>query len=676
MDSHEKTNFIDRQLRQARNGEFSELLEHYYQFLVHFDDVYYDEADFETRKAYVEERADQEYVTLKGEEVKSRAEKLVADFLYTHQVEYRYEDRATWAETADNKAGYCPDFYLPEHAAYVEHWGVDESGSIAPWFSWSSEQYREKMRWTRQQFASSEYELVDTYEFEHEANRLKQALRHRLSLLGVDLDRMSFKELVDSAFEYNQREGWIKQQLQAFIENAKQFDVKPEEIAANLNESNPRQYHFGRCGVHLLQQYVLYLTRNDLIDFTDMIHDAVDLIQQSPEMYKSRYDHVLVDEFQDIGKGTLELIQELTGEDAAKLFAVGDDWQSIYSFRGAVLEYFTDFAEHFGEPVRTDLTENFRSPPQIITAGNDLIAKNSGQLKKTVDATVDEDSVPYVHSVPGDGFYEYVRHVRQYTVDLVEEYVASGADPSEIMVLCRYDDAVPYLTEIKEELYSQQIPYVGKSDQYRGPNGDAENGVSVYSLYQAKGREANHVSLVHAAEGPYGFPPDGREDELLEPVQPLSLGGFEEERRAFYVAMTRAKQTLDILTRDGKESRFLNEIEEYTIRIVTETLDSLDEVGEYISVRTKVDELCEPLPKQHQQGVLTDTFGGSARFLSWKKRTLQRCRRVNGTTYSVSKSESSKMKKSCSYPRARLFNISRVENNARLSRRPENPHRD
>ncbi|MUW13485.1 AAA family ATPase [Halorubrum sp. CBA1125] len=348
-----------------------------------------------------------------------------------------------------------------------------------------------------------------------------------------------------------------------------------------------------------------------------MVHDAVDTIQQHPELYKDRYEHLLVDEFQDIGKGKLELIQGLTGKNAAQLFAVGDDWQSIYSFQGAVIDYFTDFRTYFGDPVRTELTANFRSPPTPIEAGNDLIENNSNQLDKTVQPTLDRDHTPRVHVLRGYQFYDYVRRVRRYAVNLVSEYIASGADPSDIMVLCRYDDAVPYLSEIKDGLQSQHIPYTGKSDQYRGPNGSNDDGVSVYSLYQAKGREAKHVILVHAAEGPYGFPSDRRERELLAPVKPLEIGGLEEERRAFYVAITRTKHTLGFLTRAEKQSQFLDEIDEYTDTIDAGQVEPLDDVGERMTVIAEVDQLLDPWTKQHQRGILADRYGGSARFVSW-----------------------------------------------------------
>jgi len=141
------------------------------------------------------------------EEVKSRAEKRIADFLFTHQVDYRYEDIATWAETSEKKSSYEPDFYLPEYDIYLEHLGIDLAGEIAPWFSWSTEEYHEKIRWARDQFAATESMLIETYEFEHEAGNLDRLLRARLEHHGVELDRMEFEALVESAFDYDQREG-------------------------------------------------------------------------------------------------------------------------------------------------------------------------------------------------------------------------------------------------------------------------------------------------------------------------------------------------------------------------------------------------------------------------------------------------------------------------------------
>ncbi len=620
IDRNQIQNLVDRFIRTARSEEDERFLSHYYEFLVHFDDVHFDKTDFETKEEYIQARAEQRYQTLQGEEVRSRAEKKVADFLFTHQVDYRYEDIATWAETSEDKGSYEPDFYLPEYDIYVEHLGVDLAGEVAPWFSWSTEEYHEKIRWAREQFADSESTLVETYEFEHEAGRLEHSLRTRLECHGVEFNRMGFEDLVESAFDYNQREGWIKSKFADFIQNAKRFNVKPDGIAEQLTQDNPRQFHFGHCGIMLLQRYQRFLVENDLIDFSDMITRSLELIQANREQYRSRYDHVLVDEFQDIGKGKLELIREFVGPEAAHLFAVGDDWQSIYSFQGAVVEYFLNFDEHFGTPTRTTLTENFRSPPQIIEAGNTLIDSNDEQIKKEVNPTVTRDTTPVVHTLQGYTFYDYVHRVSRYATALVQEYLQRGATPDDIMILCRFDGAVPYLDEIKSMLREFGIPYTGKSDAYHGKDGDMDNGVSVYSVYQSKGREADHVILVHAAEGPFGFPPAGRENELLEPVKRIGGKKIAEERRAFYVAITRSERTLDILTQNGQESRFLDEIRDFTKAVdQSDSIEPLDDVGSEMRITAKVDHLFDDIhAKKHQEGYLIDQYGGSARFVSWK----------------------------------------------------------
>ncbi len=617
IDPKEKQHVIDQEIQSPREAEDSEFLRHYYQFLTHFENEYLEEVDFETKEDYVEARRDANYVTLGGNPVKSRAEKVIADFLYTHRVRYQYEARATWADSAADKAGYTPDFYLPEYDTYIEHWGIDETGSVAPWFSLSSQEYRDDMLWKRQQFASTEYDLVGTYQFEYDANRLESALRHRLQHHGVGLDRIPFDELIETVFESDRKEKRIKDQFEKFVENAKRFDVTNEEIESKLQSANPRQYHFGKCGTHIRKQYEDYLTRNQLIDFIDQIKDALSLVENEPVRYQSQYDHLLVDEFQDIGVGKLELIQALAGPDGAKLFAVGDDWQSIYSFQGASVDQFTCFEDYFGDPVRTDLTANFRSPSSIVEMGNHLIQYNSERLEKTVRATVDIRTTPQIHTLRGyrGKFYDYVRRVRRYAVGLVEEYLAAGANPSDIMILCRYDEARPYLEKIKCGLRSREIPYTGKDegDQYRGPNGRGDC-VPVYSIHQAKGREADHVILVHVADG---FPKNDRGNELLDPVQPLNLGGLEEERRLFYVAVTRTERSLDLLTRAEQESQFLGEISKYTTSVDSGQVQPLEEVGKQMSVEVQVKELSDPWTKQHQRGKLCDKYGGIAQFISW-----------------------------------------------------------
>lgn len=621
------SNLIENVIREETERSESAFKTHYRQFLYHYNDEYLDRTDFESKADYVAERAETAYETLRGEEVASQAEKVIADFLFTHSVEYQYESIAEWANTAEDKQEYRPDFYLPTHDIYIEHWGLDENGEVAPWFSWSTEEYLGKLTWARGEFAQTDQTLIETYDFEHEVNprQLERVLSHRLQSTGVDLDRLGFKELVDSTFEYHEREAEIIGSFREFISNAKTFDISPGEIEDRLSRSHLRQYHFGQCGIDMLEQYNAFLARNNLIDFDDMIYDAIAAIEESPETYRDRYDHILVDEFQDVAMSQIRLIEQFTGPEKATLFCVGDDWQSIYSFQGSEVRYFIDFAEYFGPPEETYLVGNYRCPATVLAAGNDLIRNNDAQIDKTVEAESGRDTTPQLHVLDGYTDAKYTNRVGEYAADLVEHYLDGGSDPGDQMVLCRYDAGAPYIQAVKDELETREIPYDGKADddQYRPPQmaqkGDDEYddtaGVSAFSVHQAKGKEAEHVILLHAASGTVGFPSETRDDELIAPVQEIETNTIAEERRLFYVAITRAEGTLDILTRRDMKSPFVEEIDVYLEEV--RSVAAPGELGTHTTITACVSSLWDDLhEKQHQKGILTDATG-TVEFVSW-----------------------------------------------------------
>ena len=626
--SRDKRNLIEDVLREAE-GSSSEFADHYLQFLYHYDDDFPDETDFQNKTDYIAERREQSYETLAGETVASMAEKVIADFLFTHNVTYQYESIAEWADTAEDKGPYRPDFYLPRHDIYIEHWGINENGEVAPWFSWSTEEYQEKLHWGRSEFENHNVGLINTYDFEHEAGRLEQVLEHRLSIAGVGLDRMEFEEFVSDVFEYNTKKESIKDSFKEFIENAKTFDIGPEEIPSRLDRSNPKQYHFGQCGKHMLEAYNSYLERNDLMDFDDMIYDAIAAIEADPESFQSRYEHMLVDEFQDVAMTQIRLLRSFVGPEAeTRLFCVGDDWQSIYSFQGSEVDYFINFGRHFGppEPVQTRLTANYRCPETVIEASNDLIANNKAQISKTVDAHSNRDAQPVLHTLDGYQDPQYEQRVGTYAAQLIQRFIDSGTDPGEIMVLCRYDKGAPYIDNLKDELESRDIPYDGKDDDdtYRpddmpgryNDEYDPEAGVSAFSVHQAKGREAEHVILLHAVTGPMGFPPDDRDNDLIAPVQDVATNTMAEERRLFYVALTRPTEDLHVMTRAGEESPFVEEIRPFLTKETS--LSAPGEEGDRLTVTARVKHLWEDTHEAQQQAGVLENKTGTTKFVSWK----------------------------------------------------------
>lgn len=194
----------------------------------------------------------------------------------------------------------------------------------------------------------------------------------------------------------------------------------------------------------------------------------------------------------------------------------------------------------------------------------------------------------------------YARNVGEYTATLVQQYLAAGSDP--------------------------QIPYDGKraKDQYRpsglasAPPGEShDRGVAVFSAHQAKGREAPHVILLHAVADRAGFSPEVKNNALLNLVREVDANTAAEERRLLYVGMTRAEQSLDILTRRGEESAFLDDIDAYLDRV--RTLADPGSVGDRVTLTAKVDQLWDDLHEtKAQAGRLTDD-SGSIPFVAWTR---------------------------------------------------------
>ncbi len=757
---NDKKNIIERIFDEETSKEDSEFLEYYYQYLIYHDYDEFEESEFESKKESVEKRAEKTYGTKLEEEVRSIAEKKIADFLFLHDVDYRYEDIAEWADFSENKGLYRPDFYLPEYDVYIEHWGINKEGEVPDWWETSAEEYHSKMEWGREQFkdklrftfyrseyngglregmvneelrelfddmgheiseeaelikengeiwikvedikkfkmkkgerkalgsleyreiedslkegplsqkfrvklyemdfdakeslelsqdgeiwwivdegeklyevsqekdeliiydrafkvyrVNEKYSLVETYEYEHMAGELEDKLKERLKSEGVELRKKSYEEYIEDLFEYEKKEKKIKKLFREFIEHAKQNRMTPSDIQRALDTDNPRQYYFGMSGRILLEEYERILERNDLIDFVDMVIRATDFVREKD--FSGRYKHVLVDEFQDVSVDQVELISSLL-DDESKLFCVGDDWQSIYSFRGSDLTFFLDFEEYFGDCTKTYLTTNFRCPKTVLEAGNDLIENNKHQLDKRVEATKTEEMAPKIHKISASD-YEYTNVTVEKALKLIESFHAEGHQYDEIMVLSRYN-ILNFMEGIKRELRKKNIPYDAGSSKYYGSGGEAKNFLNIFSLHQAKGKEAEVVIILHVSSCIDGFEfPSERDKKIeLEPVRHTDINQIEEERRLFYVGMTRSKKELHIMTRDNHESPFIDEVKHHFE--ICKSLDSLGPVGERVTVEAEVDEIYQESSKKsmQQRGLLKDNSTRRI-FVSWDK---------------------------------------------------------
>ncbi|MBO1518401.1 UvrD-helicase domain-containing protein [Oceanisphaera pacifica] len=301
-------------------------------------------------------------------------------------------------------------------------------------------------------------------------------------------------------------------------------DLSPE-LAAQLSLILP-----------LLHRYQHELAEQGKIDFDDMIEQATDFIRQGRFSVPWRY--ILVDEFQDISGPRAHLLQAL--RDAApelSLFCVGDDWQAIYRFSGGDVRLTTRFADTFGASRITRLDKTFRFNNQIEQVASRFVQQNPEQLTKTL-TTHTQSASPCVHVLP------VTAHGQTEAISRLLGQIAAEQPQASVYLLARFRFSLPDLAQ----LTAWRKRFVGLE-------------IVTQTVHAAKGKEADHVIMLGLGRGKYGFPPEQSTTGLLERLLPETDSfAYAEERRLFYVGLTRARQQVFLLADAQQPSVFIKEL--------------------------------------------------------------------------------------------------------------------
>jgi DNA helicase-4 len=267
-----------------------------------------------------------------------------------------------------------------------------------------------------------------------------------------------------------------------------------------------------------------------------MITKTISLFKNHREIadkFREKYEYILVDEFQDVNNLQVELIKLLLTE-KNQLFCVGDDWQSIYGFRGSNVGYIVNFKEHFKNSEIIKLNMNYRSTEHIVSASNEVIKHNKFKVDKDVRSNKKSNSK--IHIYAGKDETENI----EYVLDQVQKLYNKGYTKEDILFLYRRNKMFkPYTNRFNQE----GVQVTGKT------------------IHASKGLEAKAVFIIGLTEGNGGFPDIWMEDRIYQVIKESNHDLLlEEERRLFYVAITRAKDDLFLITEKGNESSFLKEI--------------------------------------------------------------------------------------------------------------------
>jgi DNA helicase-4 len=543
-----------------------------------------DEQDLIERNRSLKVKRVLPYTSLNNIRVKSRAEKEIFDFLLANKLN-GHPVRVAYENEVENVGK--PDFYLPDYDLYIEHWGLTKKGKVPEWFDQSTEEYLENKEKKKQWFEQNGKLLVETYTFEYDeahpeifldllSKRIAAKLQER-NKTEFHFEAMSYQELIDVV--RNSDNDWISGDCIAndignFIKNAKTYNLTQERILQKLEERywTRKQKAFAKLAVPVYKRYQEKLGELKKHDFEDMINKSIHELSTNKELCKNVYDHILVDEYQDITHQTNKLIKSLLANNSeCKLFCVGDDWQSIMGFAGSNLEFFVNFEKYYENPAITKISTNYRSVKRIVDAGTSLMKNNeSCQREKTVASKKVNGKPIKILVSPHQLNYRknYHYQIAQDCINRVDEYLRNGYANKDILILSRFmwihSNGMPRYHCIIENLISEAAAKNIKiSDDARD-----ERQIRVLTVHKAKGLEARVVFILNVIKDLYGFPCEIEDTSILEPARENypHQNRKEEERRLFYVALSRAKEDLNIYSWEPSISEFLEEINNYTVK--------------------------------------------------------------------------------------------------------------
>lgn len=327
--------------------------------------------------------------------------------------------------------------------------------------------------------------------------------------------------------------------FKTFMTHAKNSDISVKELMAKHFGNDLKTSLFLHIYKILAFKWTNYL--NGFLDFDDMIIMANHLMTK--HNYKSNYHLVMVDECQDISLSRAHLINNLLTNPNDRLFAVGDDWQSINKFAGSTMSIMKNFSSFFGKNDLMKLERTFRCSPSLCKISSKFIQKNKNQLRKTVisQATNYEKALMLFIARGTQYLQKYINFICRSLV--FSDEVQKNDKPLSIMILGRYRH---------EKLYAESAL------SYSTPHCS----IVFSTIHSAKGLEADYIIIPRITNERLGFPCKIVDDSLLDLVSPICDSyPHAEERRLMYVALTRAKRRVIAVSEYPMESEFFLELQ-------------------------------------------------------------------------------------------------------------------
>lgn len=504
----------------------------------------------------------EEKITYKGERVKSIEELLIANFLFVNGINYEYEKPYPHDTKSINYSQYKPDFYLTDFDIYLEHFAIGKDGRTPSFFSpIESQRYLDGIKWKREIHETFNTKLIETYSYYQFEGVLIDKLKKILLDNNVKFKPLSPEELLAYLEEIKTKSEFlefikiIKTFLKLFKSNGYTLANLDSFKNEAKNHNNPfmknRELLFFEIFEPIYKYYEAELKNSNLIDFDDMINLATDSISH----LNPTYQYIIIDEYQDISQSRYKLIKAIKDKTNAAIVAVGDDWQSIYRFAGSDIKLFTRFQDYFGFSEFLRIEKTYRNSQKMIDLAGKFVMKNSIQIKK---------------SLKSDKLHQQPLMILGYQSDKAVAFsqalskVLNENSAKSVLILGRNNSDIEFLEDNKYFIFNP-----------------TENGVEIKShlyphakiffmtVHKSKGLEADEVIVINNMNHIMGFPNKIADDEILRYVL-VEKDQFDygEERRLFYVALTRTKNHCILLAPILEPSTFIEELKEEGVEYI------------------------------------------------------------------------------------------------------------
>ena len=537
-------------------------------------------SDLENFQRVVIDTRTKKSVTIQNEILRSHQEVEIANFLYLNNIDYDYEPIYQY-NISYAKKPYTPDFLIRQgdKIAYLEHFGISESGENDRYSPEELDYYKKAINDKVLLHKKHGTTLIYTFSSYNDKKTLQTHLRKELELKGFELNPRSNEQIMEIlvAGEENKYIRKLLNLVCRFISNFKVNGYKAEEFNRMYHSTqNVRSRLFLDICNECYLEYERWLNENNAVDFEDMINESAKILMEVKEMkQKLNFKYIIVDEYQDISRQRFDLTKALSEVTDAKIIAVGDDWQSIYAFSGSDITLFTKFEEKMGYAKMLKIVKTYRNSQEVIDIAGNFIQKNTSQIRKKLISPkrIDNPVIIYTYDSTSkraggnrrSGANYALAHAVEMAIEKIIEFrKRENKKSGTILLLGRFGFDGEHLERSGLFEYEKRG---GKLKSVKYPKLD----ITFMTAHSSKGLGYDDVIIVNGKNETYGFPSKIEDDPVLGFVIKGDRSiDYAEERRLFYVAMTRTKNRVYFVAPEQNPSEFLLELKKDYKNVVLE----------------------------------------------------------------------------------------------------------